>query len=136
MAVGLLAALISGTAVAIAQDDSPKARAETETRARPLARELLRELGPLAPASSCGTTLDRPTLRCLKRQIVRTQDALLGLVACMGLYDIARYGENEAGGTFGYVWRDSQGELLTTGLDFLNAGDTLPPDYVALGWLC
>jgi hypothetical protein len=75
----------------------------------------------------------------LTKQLNKTTADVNHLYACFNLRAVIQYGQDPAGGTFGYVWHDpsyNPSTWLTTGLDFRESGNTSRPDMWVMAWTC
>ena len=138
VAIIVTVAVVGISVAASAADSQPVRRqpvAHEVTAGRPI-------LGaPSERAGSCGLEATPRTFRCLNRKVNRLQGAVAGLWSCLRVVAVNQYGEDSAGGTYGYVWRDpayypDSPEWLTTGLDLREPDDTYAPDFWSVAWVC
>jgi hypothetical protein len=94
----------------------------------------------LTRGSTCGTQLSTRTLRCLNRKISRLENALNGLYSSQRVVAVNQFGEDTAGGAYGYNWTDNTlvppDQWLTTALDLREPDDTTAPDFWSVVWVC
>jgi len=138
VAIVVTVAVTSISVAASATDSQPERR-------KPVNQQVATErpvLGaPSERAGSCGLDPTPRTFRCLNRKINRLQNTVTGLWSCLRVVPVNQYGEDSAGGTYGYVWRDpiyypNSPEWLTTGLDLREPDDTSAPTFWSVAWVC
>ena len=75
----------------------------------------------------------------LTKQLNKTTADINHVDACFNLRAVVQFGQDPAGGTFGYAWHDpsyNPSTWLTTALDFRDPGDTSTPDMWVMAWRC
>jgi len=135
----LVTVAVVAVSIAASATDSQPTRRQPASHGTTAGQPILG--APSEKAGSCGLEPTRRTLRCLNRRILALGAWVYRFSSCLEVWPVNQYGEDSAGGTYGYVWRDptyypDSPEWLTTGLDLREPDDTYAPDFWSVAWVC